>query len=54
MNHSFLSDRIVPRSWMYPVYQMQWQLLLRMDQVLRVFCVNHLLSRKIGIYFIIT
>jgi hypothetical protein len=25
-------DRIVPRSWMYPVYQMQWQSLLRMDQ----------------------
>ena len=29
---SFFLDRIVPRSWMYPVYQMQWQSLLRMDQ----------------------
>ena len=29
--HSFL-DRILPKKWMYPVYQRQWQLLLRTDQ----------------------
>ena len=27
-----LTDRIIPRKWMYPVYQNQWQLLLRTDQ----------------------
>ena len=27
-----LTDRILPRKWMYPVYQNQWQLLLRTDQ----------------------
>jgi hypothetical protein len=31
--YNFFLDRIIPRSWMYPVYQTQWQLLLRMDQV---------------------
>ena len=25
-------DRILPKKWMYPVYQRQWQLLLRTDQ----------------------
>ena len=28
-----LSDKIIPKSWMYPIYQSQWQLLLRIDQV---------------------
>jgi len=27
-----LTDRILPKKWMYPVYQRQWQLLLRTDQ----------------------
>jgi len=27
-----LTDRIIPRQWMYPVYQNQWRLLLRTDQ----------------------
>jgi len=27
-----LTDRIIPRQWMYPIYQSQWRLLLRTDQ----------------------
>jgi len=27
-----LTDRIIPKQWMYPVYQGQWRLLLRTDQ----------------------
>ena len=27
-----LTDRIIPQKWMYPVYQNQWQMLLKTDQ----------------------